>query len=148
MSNFSTRLIFSLILFATVASDASAAEYTLMPSPQPVHIGYFSAAVKPVLTINSSDIVTIETASHIDPAKVDQSGVVPPNVVPDYTRAIFREVTDRGPAPLILTGPVAVNGAPPGDVLEVGILAIDERRSKLRGRGQDGSSYFRSSVDV
>jgi Acetamidase/Formamidase family len=45
--------------------------------------------------------------------------------VPDYTRAIFREVTDRGPAPLILTGPIAVSGAQPGDVLEVRILAIE-----------------------
>ena len=40
--------------------DALSAEYTLMPSPETVHIGHFSAALKPVLTINSGDIVTIE----------------------------------------------------------------------------------------
>lgn len=96
-----------------------------MPSPQTVHIGHFSAALKPALTVNSGDIVTIETATHIDPAEVDQSGVVPPNVVPEYTRAIFREVTDRGPALHILTGPVFANGAMPGDVLELRILAVD-----------------------
>jgi acetamidase/formamidase len=45
--------------------------------------------------------------------------------VPDYTRAIYRDVKDRGPGPHILTGPVAVKGAEPGDVLEVRILAID-----------------------
>jgi acetamidase/formamidase len=95
-----------------------------IPTSVPL-IGARPAAVKPVLTINSGDIVTIETASHIDPTEVDQSGVVPPSVVPDYTRAIFREVTDRGPAPLILTGPIAVSGAQPGDVLEVRILAIE-----------------------
>jgi hypothetical protein len=33
--------------------DALAAEHTLMPSPQTVHIGYFNAALKPVLTIES-----------------------------------------------------------------------------------------------
>src|ERR1700674_2315558 len=96
---------------------AHAAEYTLMPSPQSVHIGYFSAAVKPVLTINSGDIVTIETASNLDTAEVDQSSVVTPSAVPEYTRAIAREVTDRGPGPHILTGPIFVNGAMLGDVL-------------------------------
>jgi acetamidase/formamidase len=104
---------------------ARAAEHTLMPSPQTVHIGYFSAALKPVLTINSGDVVTIETASGPDPEEVDASGVVPPSAVPDYVRTIQREVTDRGPGVPILTGPVYVNGAMPGDVLELRILDID-----------------------
>jgi acetamidase/formamidase len=106
--------------------DARAAEHTLMPSPQTVHIGNFNAANKPVLTIDSGDIVTVETAATmLDPAEVDQSGVVPPSVVPDYVRAIFREVIDRGPGGHILTGPIFVKGAMPGDVLEVRIQAID-----------------------
>jgi acetamidase/formamidase len=105
--------------------NALAAEHTLMPSPQTVHIGNFNAALKPVLAIDSGDIVTIETAVQIDPAAVDESGVVPPTAVPDYTRAIYREVKDRGPGPHVLTGPVYINGAQPGDVLEVRILAID-----------------------
>jgi hypothetical protein len=71
--------------------DAVSAEYTLMPSPQTVHIGHFSAALKPVLTINSGDIVTIETATSLDPVEIDQSGAVPPSVVPEYQRAIHRE---------------------------------------------------------
>ena len=104
---------------------ARGAEFTLMPSPQTVHVGYFSAALKPVLTINSGDIVTIETVGGPDPADVDASGVVPPSAVPDYIRAIRRDVTDRGPGPHILTGPVYVNGAMPGDVLELRILEVD-----------------------
>ena len=104
---------------------AGAAEYTLMPSPGTVNIGNFNAANKPALTIKSGDIVTIETAAAMDPAELDQSGVVPPSAVPDYVRAIYREVKDRGPGPHVLTGPVVVNGARPGDVLEVRILAID-----------------------
>jgi acetamidase/formamidase len=111
---------------AIVASSAArAAEYTLMPSPQTVHIGYFSAALKPVLTIESGDTVTIESVAGLDPAVVDASGIVPPSAVPEYTRAIRREVTDRGPGPHILTGPIFVNGAMPGDVLEVRIQQID-----------------------
>jgi acetamidase/formamidase len=42
-----------------------------------------------------------------------------------HVRAIYHDVKDRGPGPHVLTGPVAVNGAEPGDVLEVRILAID-----------------------
>jgi acetamidase/formamidase len=105
--------------------NASAAEYTLMPNPQTVHVGYFSAMLKPVLTVNSGDIVTIESVAGLDPATVDASGIVPPSAVPEYARAIRREVTDRGPGPHILTGPVFVNGALPGDVLEVRIQQID-----------------------
>ena len=104
---------------------ATAAEHTLMPSPQTVHIGHFSAALKPVLTINSGDIVTIETATQIDPDDVDRSGAVSPSVVPEYTRTIYREVKDRGPGAHILTGPIFINGAMPGDVLEVRIHEID-----------------------
>ena len=104
---------------------ANAAEYTLMPSPQTVHIGHFSAALKPVLTINSGDIVTIETATSLDPVEIDQSGAVPPSVVPEDQRAIHREVKDRGPSGHVLTGPIFVNGAQPGDTLEVRIQEIE-----------------------
>jgi hypothetical protein len=45
--------------------------------------------------------------------------------VPEYVRTIRREVTDRGPGGHILTGPVYVNGAMPGDVLDLRILEID-----------------------
>jgi acetamidase/formamidase len=117
------------VLAATAAlaclPAAQAAEHTLMPSPQTVQIGFFSAAQKPVLTVSSGDIVTIETAAAMDPEEIDRSGVIPPSAVPDYTRAIYRDVKDRGPGGHVLTGPVAVRGAEPGDVLEVRILAID-----------------------
>ncbi len=116
-------LVAAAILFSL--PPAQAAEYTLLPSLQTVHVGHFSAALKPALTINSGDIVTIETVGGPDPAEVDASGVVPPGAVPDYIRTIRREATDRGPGPHILTGPVYVNGAAPGDVLELRILEID-----------------------
>jgi len=88
-------------------------EHTLMPSPETVHVGNFNAALKPVLTVESGDIVTLESAGAIEPAAVDQSGVVPPSAVPDYVRAIYREVKDRGPGGHVLTGPIAVTCAMP-----------------------------------
>ena len=59
---------FALILAGLGAAslamnEARAAEYTLMPTPQTVHIGNFNAATKPALTINSGDTVIIETAA-------------------------------------------------------------------------------------
>ena len=108
----------------SIGSIAQSAEFTLMPSPQTVHIGHFAANVKPALTINSGDIVTIETAAAMEPESIDESGVVPPGAVPQYVRDIYRDVKDRGPGPHILTGPIAINGAVPGDVLEVRILDI------------------------
>src|SRR6266478_8753451 len=86
------RITAALLIVGVVAApavfsprDALSAEYTLMPSPQTVHIGHFSAALKPVLTINSGDIVTIETATSLDPVEIDQSGAVPPSVVPEIS---------------------------------------------------------------
>src|SRR3982074_3495976 len=105
-------------------APAGAAEHTLMPSPQTVHIGYFLASVKPVLTIDSGDIVTLESASSIVPSAVDQAGVVRPSAVPQFQRDIYGEVKDRGPGPHILTGPISIKGAEPGDVLEVRILDV------------------------
>ena len=126
MDNIRALLVYGLLLSAVASPRALCAEYSLMPSPATVHIGNFNAALKPVLTINSGDIVTIETAATtIESEAIDQSGVVPPSAVPDYTRAILRDVKDRGPGRHILTGPIAVSGAVPGDVLEVRILAID-----------------------
>jgi hypothetical protein len=103
MANIGALSICSLLLSALAFPNATAAEYTLIPSPQTVHVGHFSAALKPVLTINSGDIVIIETVSGPDPEEVDASGVVPPGAVPEYVRTIRREVTDRGPGGHILT---------------------------------------------
>src|SRR6185369_15400799 len=61
--------------------------HTIMPSGTTVHIGNFNAALKPVLTIDSGDIVELKSAGAIAPSAVDASGVVPPSAVPDYVRA-------------------------------------------------------------
>jgi acetamidase/formamidase len=121
------QVCFALLAIAVSACHvARPAEHTLMPSPQTAHIGDFNAAKKPVLTIDSGDIVTVETApAVVDPAEIDQSGVVPRSAVPEYMRTILREVVDRGAGAHILAGPIFVKGAMPGDVLEVRIEAID-----------------------
>src|SRR5215471_13715609 len=97
MANIEALSICSLLLSVLALPNALAAEYTLMPSPQTVHVGHFSAALKPVLTINSGDVVIVETVSSVDPEELEASGAAPPSAVPEYVQAIRREVTDRGP---------------------------------------------------
>ena len=111
-------------VFGSAGMAVQAADHELKPSPSTVRWGHFSAAVPPVLTINSGDIVSLETIAAWDPAIIDRSGVVPPSAVPEHTREIYREVKDRGPGPHVLTGPIAITGAMPGDVLEVRILDV------------------------
>ena len=129
-----------LVTAGTVAGlglqAATAAEHTLMPTPQTVHIGHFSSSVKPVLTIESGDIVTLESGANMAPAIIEASGVVPPSAIPQYLRDIYAQVKDRGPAGHILTGPIFVKGAMPGDTLEVRILdvslAVDYGYNRMR----------------
>ncbi len=86
--------------------------------------GHYWAETKPVLTINSGDIIDVDTLLTSTPARLEQSGV-PAADVQASLRAIVDTVKDRGPGGHILTGPVFVTGAEPGDALEVKVLSID-----------------------
>ena len=114
----STHLLLSLAL----PVSALAAHFTLDASPKTVVIGYYSAKAKPVLTIHSGDTVDISTVSG-NPTRLEQLGLAP-DAIPEALRAIDKQVTDRGPGGHILTGPIAIAEAEPGDVLEVDILSI------------------------
>src|SRR5258706_7662790 len=100
------------------------ASHELIASPNNVHWGYFSAAIQPALTINSSEVVVIEDLPRVDPEIVERSGVVSPGKITANHRAIYKEVKDRGPGPHIMVGPVYVKSAEPGDVLEVRIFDV------------------------
>lgn len=101
------------------------ASHDLIANPKNVHWGYFSAAVNPAVNVHSGDIVAIEDAPRVDPEIVERSGVVPRREISENHRAIYREVRDRGPGPHIMVGPVYVDSAEPGDVLEVRILQVE-----------------------
>ena len=98
---------------------------TLPASPTTVVWGYYSAQAKPVLTVHSGDTVTIQTLSTCGSTeRMEEEGVAAKDI-PPYNADIYREVKDRGPGGHILTGPLAIAEAEPGDVLEVDILKID-----------------------
>jgi len=60
----------------------------------------------------------------LDPEAMEKIGI-PAREMGEGYRRIYKEVTDKGPGPHILVGPVYVNGAEPGDVLEVRILDVE-----------------------
>ena len=93
------------------AQIGSPKTHRLEATPATVAYGYYWSDAKPVLRIPSGNIIDVDTP----PAKIQES-----------LKAIVTEVTGdrRGPGGHILTGPVYVEGAEPGDVLEVKVLSI------------------------
>jgi acetamidase/formamidase len=107
------------------AAPLLAAEHTLLAKPETVAWGYYSGQSKPALTVRSGDTVRMQTLSTCgSPEQMMNKGVKREDI-PSYTDAIYKTVTDKGPGGHILTGPVAITEAEPGDVLEVQILAVD-----------------------
>jgi acetamidase/formamidase len=97
--------------------------HELKATPKTVSWGYYDAAAKPVLRIKSGDVVEVHTLLTNSPAGLE-AAFVPPKEVEQALRDVFREVKDRGPGGHILTGPIYVEGAEPGDTLEVRIKKI------------------------
>ncbi len=97
-------------------------DHMLRSSVETVHWGYFDAAVDPVLTIESGDRVTIETVSGA-PDVMPASGFrIPPELLEIHAR-VPRKLPGH-----VLTGPIAISGAMPGDTLEIDIEAIELRQ--------------------
>ena len=119
-----TLLFVAPVLACT--TPARAATYEIQASPKTVAWGHYDATDKPVLTVRSGDTVVIHTLLTNSPTGLEQAGVAPAAVEPEL-RAVFDGVpaSARGPGGHILTGPVAIEGAEPGDTLEVRIERID-----------------------
>ena len=104
-------------------AQSAAGPVVLKPSPTTVAWGYYDAATPPVLRVKSGDTVEIHTLITSSPARLEGAGLPAVDVEPAL-REIHEKVTNKGPGGHILTGPVYVEGAEPGDVLEVRILSI------------------------
>src|SRR5580698_5081914 len=117
-------LMFAALFFAQI-SLGQAPNVTLPASPSTVVWGYYSAKAKPVLTVHSGDTVRIQTLSTCGSTERLENEGVAASDIPYYNTDIYRDVKDRGPGGHILTGPVEITEAEPGDVLEVDILKID-----------------------
>jgi acetamidase/formamidase len=95
--------------------------HTLKVSPQTVHWGHLGAAIPPVLRVASGDRVTIESVSG---AKAESAQAAA--LLPDHAAVL--EACKPMLGPHIITGPVWVDGAEPGDTLEVQIESVELRQ--------------------
>lgn len=107
----------------------------------------------PILKVRSGDRLVMETVSH-EGILADQGdtiefltkgGIKQSDILPDQL-TIKAEVPKTGPGPHVITGPIYVEGAEPGDVLEIKTLDIDYRVpygviSNRHGRGALPGEY-------
>src|SRR2546426_563412 len=117
-------LFAAVFIFAVSAhAQSSNATYQLKPTPKTVAWGYYDASTPPVLRIKSGDTVEVQTLITSSPTRLAGAGVKPADVEQSL-RDIVKEVTNKGPGGHILTGPIFIEGAEAGDVLEVRIKSI------------------------
>jgi acetamidase/formamidase len=125
---------------------ASPRHYLLPANSETVHWGYFSKAIEPRLTVKSGDFVTIETLTHHanddaalmikgdpgaesvyawskDSKAVDRRGAGP------MDGSLFGRGAGEGLGVHLLTGPIYIKEAEPGDIVEVRILDLRPRPS-------------------
>jgi acetamidase/formamidase len=112
--------------FGDIQADA-----TLCSTPDTVLWGYIAANLPPALTIKSGQTVQVEALSHQGlttnqaPVKFFAGyGIRPEEVLPDAIALYDQAKRPKGASVHILTGPIYVEGAEPGDTLEVRVLDI------------------------
>ena len=98
--------------------------HTLLATPSSVHWGYFDPSIAPSLRIRSGDLVSAEAITH-------HAGDAPHLMMDEAVTRIFTEIpeADRNPGVHIMTGPIHVEDAKPGDVLEVRYLRMVPRNN-------------------
>jgi acetamidase/formamidase len=120
---------------ATNVKSPKRPDFYVKARPENVVWGGFPIDQPPVLTIDSGDIVRIDTISHsgatngaADPVTYfGQFGVQPAEVLQDVIDFWDSRPNRVQYGPHILTGPVYVNGAEPGDILEIQVLDLEPR---------------------
>lgn len=112
------------VLGLTVLGAQAPRLHELVLTPANVHWGYYDAKVPPVLRMAPGERVRVETMVAGGLARLRLVGVAETEI-PASLKAVEQAVTERGPGPHPMTGPIFVTGAEPGDTLEVRVLAID-----------------------
>jgi acetamidase/formamidase len=96
--------------------------HCLRATPATVHWGHFDASLAPVLTVRSGDLIQAEAVTH-------HAGDDPDLMFDPAIETLFSGVPpeERRPGPHIMTGPIYVKDARPGDMLEVRYLSMTPR---------------------
>lgn len=88
------------------------------PTPESVHWGHFDGSLPPIGVVAENEPFTVQSVSAI-PGDPEPDKFISPEAA-----AIFASAVARGPGPHLITGPIAIPTAHPGDVLEVRIHAV------------------------
>ena len=121
------KLVFLTIVCAAAACVSraqSSRTHELKLAPANVHWGYYDSAVKPVLRVASGDTIRVETMLARGVQRLRAAGV-PDAEIPDSLKAVENGVKERGPGAHPLTGPIWIEGAERGDLLEVRIQGFE-----------------------
>jgi acetamidase/formamidase len=96
--------------------------HVLPARPETCHWGYFSPDLAPALTIKSGDLIQAEAVTH-------HAGDAPELMMDEALHAIWEAIPedDRNPGVHLMTGPIYVEDAQPGDILEVRYLRMVPR---------------------
>jgi len=124
--NSSHRIVafFALATSATF-SFGQKTTYELKPTPTTVAWGNYWSETIPVLRIKSTDYVRVHTLLTSSPERLEGAGLPADQVEKELRDVQTVPAKDRGPGGHILTGPIYIEEAEPGDILEVKINAID-----------------------
>jgi acetamidase/formamidase len=135
-----TAFVPALVLGFSAAATAQTVplkttpDHTVRSTPDTVVWGYFAADIPPVLRIKSGETVRIDTVSHgginipDDPIEFfGKAGIPRDQILQDALDIRAKVNRPRGGSAHVLTGPIYIDEAQPGDMLEVRVIALEPR---------------------
>ena len=118
----------------TLRNLASGVDARVPSNPDTVVWGHLPAGRLPVLTIRSGQTVKIDTVSHqglingTDPVQFfGAAGIAAGDVLPDAIEIYKKVPRPKDAGAHVLTGPIYIEGAEPGDLLEVRMIDFEFR---------------------
>jgi acetamidase/formamidase len=119
------RVLAAVVVIGPVVLSAQSPRVHDLPlAPASVHWGYYDAKLTPALRMASGDRVRVETMVAGGLQRLRLAGVAE-SEIPESLKAVEQRITERGPGAHPMSGPIFVEGAEPGDALEVRIIAIE-----------------------
>jgi acetamidase/formamidase len=112
------------VVVCAAVVTAQTVTHELRLTPEHVHWGYYDARIAPVLRVASGDRVRVETMVAGGLQRLRLAGATEAEI-PESLKLVEQRVTERGPGVHPMTGPIYIDGAQPGDTLEVRIVAIE-----------------------